>query len=1120
MTDRPPDAAARARALDPATSFIVQAPAGSGKTTLLTQRFLALLARASRPEAVLAITFTQKAAAEMRTRVAEALSRAAANAQPRNAADADTLALARAVLAHAQQAGWSLAEQPARLRIQTIDSLNHWIAARLPILSRAGVSIEVEPRAAELHALAARRTLARLDEPGRLADALARVLAHFDNDAERLVELLAAMLAARERWLRIVVAGAGASDALRAELERALAHVVATVLARARACLSRGPDRALLGLARAAAARLGERPGCAALAAGEGLLAATAEALPAWRALAGLLLRKDGEWRQRLSVTEGFPPELKADKQAFLALIDELKSVAGLREALVAVAPLPPLRYADAEWTVLAALYEVLIAAAAELQAVFAERGRADFVAVAHAALEALGTAEEPTDLTLALDERLEHILVDEFQDTSATQVALLERLTAGWQAGDGRTLFLVGDPMQSIYRFREANVSLFLAIRDAGLGALRLEPLALSANFRSRPALVAWYNATFAAVLPPADDPAEGAVRYAPSVAVREPKDERGVRLELLLDGSPADEAARVADIVARELAAHPETRIAVLGRTRTQLTPVATTLRARGIPYQGLELVPLGERLAVRDLVALTRALVHLGDRIAWLACLRAPWCGLDLGALALLAGDAEGLTIWEALGDEARIDALEPAARARCVATRAVLGKALAERGRRPLAASVEAAWIALGGPATLEDEADLENVRSFLARLDVLERAGDLDDPGRLEAELEDLYAAPDPAASERLQLLTVHRAKGLEWDVVVLTGLGRGSRSDERWLIDWLEFAVAGGATELVVAPHRATSRASEPLEQWMRGLAGARGALELGRLLYVAATRAEERLYLVGHVAQGEDGLRRPTRRTLLERLWPAIETEAAAAARAPEARVPAAAGAATLVRLAADWAAPPPRDAAVAVSDPARPEGPSEFEFEWVTVAARHVGSVVHEELERAAALSQPLAALWQGREGAWRRRLAELGVGPAQLADALARVARALAATAADARGRWLFDPAHRETASELGLSALAGGRVVAARIDRTFVDADGVRWIVDFKTSLHEGRDLDAFLDQERARYTAQLERYATLLAAAEPGRPIRLGLYFPLHAAWREWVPGEAPTPARR
>ncbi|HUO94983.1 MAG TPA: UvrD-helicase domain-containing protein, partial [Steroidobacteraceae bacterium] len=210
MTDRPPDAAARARALDPATSFIVQAPAGSGKTTLLTQRFLALLARASRPEAVLAITFTQKAAAEMRTRVAEALSRAAANAQPRNAADADTLALARAVLAHAQQAGWSLAEQPARLRIQTIDSLNHWIAARLPILSRAGVSIEVEPRAAELHALAARRTLARLDEPGRLADALARVLAHFDNDAERLVELLAAMLASRERWLRIVVAGAGA----------------------------------------------------------------------------------------------------------------------------------------------------------------------------------------------------------------------------------------------------------------------------------------------------------------------------------------------------------------------------------------------------------------------------------------------------------------------------------------------------------------------------------------------------------------------------------------------------------------------------------------------------------------------------------------------------------------------------------------------------------------------------------------------------------------------------------------------------------------------------------------------------------------------------------------------
>jgi ATP-dependent helicase/nuclease subunit A len=122
---------------------------------------------------------------------------------------------------------------------------------------------------------------------------------------------------------------------------------------------------------------------------------------------------------------------------------------------------------------------------------------------------------------------------------------------------------------------------------------------------------------------------------------------------------------------------------------------------------------------------------------------------------------------------------------------------------------------------------------------------------------------------------------------------------------------------------------------------------------------------------------------------------------------------------------------------------------------------------------------------------------------------------VRRALEATVADPRGAWLFDPAHTVAASELELSTVRGGRVAAARIDRTFVDRDGVRWIVDFKTSLHEGTDLEAFLDRERLRYTPQLERYAELIAAREPDRPIRLGLYFPLHAGWREWARGEAP-----
>jgi len=1122
----PPDAAARARALEVRTSFIVQAPAGSGKTTLLTQRYLALLATVARPEAVLAITFTNKAAAEMRERVQKAFARAAAGAAPDHPADAVTLAHAAAVLAHGRALGWSLEEQPARLRIQTIDALNHWLAARLPVLSRAGVGLEVETRPRALYALAAERTLAALEDGGPLAEAVATVLAHADNDTARVREQLLRMLATRERWLRIVVAAPGPAGGpeLRAALEAALAEQIGAALAAAAALLPAAVAAELVARATAAAARLEAPDGDerALAAAPPWPWPAGVAALPAWRALARLLLTAEGAWRRTVNVRHGFPPDRKADKNAFLALLAALAAAPALRAALDEVRALPPPRYPEAEWRVLAALHALLLAAAARLQQVFAERGRVDFVAVSRAALEALGTPEEPTDLTLALDERIEHILVDEFQDTSAAQVALIERLTAGWQPGDGRTLFLVGDPMQSIYGFREANVSLFLEIRAAGLGALRPEPLGLEANFRSRPALVDWYNDTFAAVLPPLEDLARGAVRHVASRATRADAARPAVHLEILPDATPADEAARVAAIVARELGADAEARIAVLGRGRPQLTPVANALGARGIAYQGVDLVPLAERLAVRDLLALTRALAHPADRIAWLAVLRAPWCGLGLESLWALVGDLPLGTVWEALGDEQRLARLPAADRARARALCAVLGGALAERGRRPLAALVESAWLALGGPATLADAADLENARAFLARLDLVERAGDLDDPAALESELEDLYAAPDPAAPARLQLLTVHKAKGLEWDVVIVTGLGRGSGRDDGALLEWLEFARADGGTGLVLAPDRARSKEEEPLVEWLRALGRERRRLELDRLVYVAATRAQERLYLVAHLDRGAapGAFTRPGGDTLLGRLWPAIEpaaTAVAAAAGAAPAEAPrAAAAAAPLQRLAAGWRPPPPRAPVVALGETARPEGPSEFEFEWVTAAARHAGTVVHEELERIAGGRLTLA-LAAGREAAWARRLAELGVGRAQLAESLARVGRALASTAADPRGAWLFDPAHAGAASELELSSERGGRIAAARIDRTFVDAAGVRWIVDFKTSAHEGTDLEAFLDQERVRYTAQLERYAELLAAHEPGRVIRLGLYFPLHAGWREWAPGERPGP---
>src|SRR6185436_15560804 len=214
------------------------------------------------------------------------------------------------------------------------------------------------------------------------------------------------------------------------------------------------------------------------------------------------------------------------------ALLEELAGNEALLAALQAVSTLPDARYTESQWQSLAALKIVLVRLAAELKVVFAERRAVDFVELALAAQRALGAVDAPSELLLALDRRIQHLLVDEFQDTSQSQRRLLELLTAGWQPDDGRTLFLVGDPMQSIYRFRDADMSLFLAAQQSGIGDVSLEPLALTRNFRSAPAIVSWVNATFTHVFPKVDQIAAGAAAFRESVAARAAAAETAVHL------------------------------------------------------------------------------------------------------------------------------------------------------------------------------------------------------------------------------------------------------------------------------------------------------------------------------------------------------------------------------------------------------------------------------------------------------------------------------------------------------------------------------------------------------------------------------------------------------------
>jgi ATP-dependent exoDNAse (exonuclease V) beta subunit len=848
----------------------------------------------------------------------------------------------------------------------------------------------------------------------------------------------------------------------------------------------------------------------------------TTDAVPRWRGLARLLLTADGGWRKRHDYRDGMPPAARTDKARLAALIEELARDDELCDLLHTVRKLPPPRLADEQWQVAAALLHLLKTAAAELELVFRERGEVDYAAVSQAAVTALGSAEEPGDLALALDYRIHHLLVDEFQDSSHTQLRLLEALTAGWVDGDGRTLFCVGDPMQSIYRFRQAEVGLFLRTRDQGLGSIRPQPLLLVRNFRSVAELVDWFNIVFAHTLPAHDDLQRGAVRHAPSQAALPARGLPAISMHCSFAVDPQLEAAEVVALVSRQRERTPGKRIGILVRQRQHAMRIARELRTRRMRFQAVELEPLLAQPVVRDLLALTRALLHFGDRPAWLALLRAPWCGLALADLEALTRGSTFETCWDLLHDHARLETLSHDGRERLRATLAVLDEGQSLRGRVPLRTWVERTWLSLGGPAALTEARAIDDAESFFERLEEVERRAPLPAGGALDAAFAELYAATDATAPEELQLMTIHKAKGLEFDIVILPGMGRGRERSTQPLLRWLEVPRPEGDSGLLLAPIERAGSEGDALYDYLSLREAEREAFERARLLYVATTRARDELHLFGHarVKVHDDGetLGEPESLSLLALMWPSVRADFE---RAFEARRASGGLRATvrerqpawITRHAAGWRLPPPppsveagRSGGIRADvDLVRPE------FEWAGETRRQIGTVVHAELERwARASTLPTALEINARRTQLRRRLEARGVPAEHLDAALATIFQALLNTLDDKRGRWIFDPAHRDSRSEQALSGIVEGEIVQAVVDRTFVDAKGTRWIIDFKTGSHEGGAVAEFLDREVERYRTQLSRYARIVSSL--GRePVRVGLYFPLLNGWREWTP---------
>src|SRR5205807_2056831 len=591
----------------------------------------------------------------------------------------------------------------------------------------------------------------------------------------------------------------------------------------------------------------------------------------------------------------------------------------------------------------------------------------------------------------------------------------LLERLTAGWEEGDGRTLFVVGDPMQSIYRFREAEVALFLHARREGLGEVKLEPLTLTTNFRSQGKLVDFFNSAFPRILPREPDESLGAV---PSSAAT--SHHPGLPGDAVTWHNAADRQSEAKKIV--DLVRAAEGRSAILVRRRDALAEIVPALKAAGVRYRAIEIERLGEKQVVQDLFALARALTHLGDRVALLSILRAPWLALSLDKLLEIAGADRHKTIWELIKDDLFLERF----------TR-ILAPAIANRSRGSLRDRVEGVWLALGGPACVEDATDLEDAEVFLGELEKLEHAGDLEDLGALTERLENLYALPDVAAGDDdLQIMTIHKAKGLEFDTVIVPGLDRGPGRSDPPLFLWKELVGGssgrppdkGGPGGLLLAPIKETGTDKDLAYQYLKDLDADAEDTEAARLLYVAATRAEKRLHLLACLPCDEHGdLKKPLAHSLLERAWPAAEErfpEATEPTRVNEARR--APISVTLKQLATDIQLPKLPDAVRWTAPAEGRVAEEEIEFSWAGETARHVGSVVHRWLQR---IAEDELRGWDGKrvdalEPWFGKELERRGVSLSELKRSSESVASALKNTLADERGRWVLGP-HGEAHSE---------------------------------------------------------------------------------------------------
>jgi ATP-dependent helicase/nuclease subunit A len=1112
-------------ASDPKASAFVTANAGSGKTRTLVDRVARLLLRGAKPEAILCVTYTKAAAAEMQRRLFETLGgwavMADAPLRERLAEideDASDLARARRLFALAL-------ETPGGLKIQTIHAFCEKLLHRFPLEAGVSPGFEVlEDQAARAVSAQARRTIAlavEADPSSPLGRAYARFAVDLDFGS---FEAMFAAFEARRTELAAYFEACGSQAAVAEDVWRTCGFEAPSASAELGAQALADTDWRRIGEAARALLATGkvndQKIADVLLAAVRAHEAGEVEFDDLWKAFC----TSEGEPRKSLGTKEVPAARIQWLQDQQQRLGDACARIKAARVADDSLAALS-----------LAAAYVSLYDAAKET------RGGLDFADLIQRTRELLTWRAEAAWVLYKLDGGVDHVLVDEAQDTSPDQWEIVRALTQEFFSGAGargetRTVFAVGDEKQSIYSFQGADPARFMAERKENAelvesAGARFETPALVRSFRSTPEVLEFVDAVFRPAVawaglrpdrsgepirheavrpeghgavelwplevtdaPPEKDPWEPVDQEAPASAGKKLARRIALRIKAMVGGGEA--------VFQRSKSGEEEARpmghgdVLILVRRRNALFhEIIRALKREDVPVGGADRMTLSDHIVFSDLIGLGRFCLYPQDDLTLAALLRSPFCDLDEDSLFALAHGrpsslwarlterAEERPEWRAARDFFRALRIEARARppfdlyARLLGRTGGEGRSMRARILTRLGREAEQALDAFLAEALKAERRGVRDLETFVA--DMASTAVEV------KREQED--------GKGEVRVMTVHGAKGLEAPVVILPDTTTKASARGGPLLKT-------GAGGFLWCARQGDDCAASTAARQKRTQDGEDESL---RLLYVALTRARDRLIVCG-VEPGRASLKDGS-------WWDYTEKALSDPEVAPLVREVSLEDGSEVRRFGADPIVAPsePRSRAAGVAAPAwlfsrAPAEPPALAYASPSEMA---------EVQKGPAPS-PLSAaggLGRFRRGELIHRLLQLlpDVAPAErraaasslmarehdlTPDQRTEMASAALAVLEDERFAAVFGPGSRAEAAIAGTAPdLPAGLAVSGRLDRLVIEPDRVL-VADFKTN----RPAPSTIEEADQAYVTQMAVYAAVLRAAFPGRKVEAAL----------------------